>query len=255
MGSRTSGALRIEIAGGDTARDLNLSKRVRRVQALVGPLAGKRLLDCGCGAGGYAAAYAALGARVVAVEYQLEKLRRAPRGLAGVQYIAGDACALPLSDTCIEVVVLNEVLEHIPDQERALREARRVLVSGGKLVLMSPNRLYPFESHGVRWRRGDRPLPAHTPFVPYVPLALGTRVFDYWARNYWPWELRALVERAGFRILQRGFIAQTFEGLSGTQPRWVRVAKPALRAGIGWAERIPGLRALCSVSQLVVAEA
>lgn len=249
------GRLRIEIAGGDTACALNLTKRVQRVEALVGPLAGKRLLDCGCGAGGYASAYAALGARVVGLEYQREKLRKAPRERSGIQWILGDACALPLAAARVDVVVLNEVLEHVPDQERALREAKRVLVPGGKLVLMSPNRLYPFESHGVRLRATAQPLPAHTPFVPYVPLALGTSVFEYWARNYWPWELRALVERAGFRITRRGFVTQTFENLSGTQPRWVRVVKPALRAGFGWAECVPGLRALCSVTQLIIAEA
>jgi ubiquinone/menaquinone biosynthesis C-methylase UbiE len=246
--------LRVSVAGRDTARTLNLQKRVARVAQLAGPLRGKRLLDCGCGAGGYALEYARLGAKTVGVEYQREKLQDAPRAAPGLLLMAADAAALPLASECFEVAVLNEVLEHVPDQRQVLAELRRVLVPGGRLVLMSPNRLFPFESHGVTLRLSDRHVPAYIPFIPYVPLALGTRVFDYWARNYWPWELRALVREAGFRIVQTGYVAQTFENLSGTQPGWMGKCKPALRELVTFAERLPGLRALCSVSQLVAAD-
>ncbi|HKU38928.1 MAG TPA: methyltransferase domain-containing protein [Polyangiales bacterium] len=246
--------LRVSIAGSDTGRDLNLHKRVAIVARAAGPLPGKRLLDCGCGAGAYAREYAKLGAHVVGVEYQRDKVRAAPRGVPGLLVVAGDASALPLSAASFDVAVLNEVLEHVPDQRRVLSELHRVLAPSGRLVLMSPNRLYPFESHGVNLRASKRPLPAYTPFVPYVPLALGTRLLDYWARNYWPWELRRMVRDAGFRIVHTGFVAQTFENISGQQPGWVKHVRPALREAFSFSERIPGLRALCSVSQLVVAD-
>jgi SAM-dependent methyltransferase len=242
--------LHVSVAGRDTARELNLQKRAALVERIAGPLRGKRVLDCGCGAGSYAVEYARLGAKTVGVEYQREKLRRAP----GVLLMAADASALPLASESFDVVVLNEVLEHVPDQRQVLSELRRVLVPRGRLVLMSPNRLYPFESHGVTLRFGQRPLPAHTPFVPYVPLPLGTLLFDYWARNYWPWQLRGLVREAGFRIVQTGYVAQTFENLSGTQPGWIGRAKPLLRELVAFAEAVPGLRAVCSVSQLVAAD-
>lgn len=245
--------LQVSVAGGDTAHTLNLQKRVARVAQIAGPLHGKRLLDCGCGAGSYALEYARLGAKTVGVEYQRDKLRNAPRATRDLLLMAADAAELPLASESFDVVVLNEVLEHVPDQRRVLAELRRVLVRGGLLVLMSPNRLYPFESHGVTLRLNSRPLPAHTPFVPYVPLAVGTRVFDYWARNYWPWELRRLVREAGFRIGQTGYVAQTFEGISGAQPRLIGKWKPWLRKAVSVAERVPGLRALCSVSQLIAA--
>ena len=245
--------LQVSVAGGDTAYTLNLHKRVARVAEIAGSLHGKRLLDCGCGAGAYAREYARLGAKTVGVEYQRDKLKHAPRVTGELLLMAADAAALPLASERFDVVVLNEVLEHVPDQQRVLAELRRVLVRGGLLVLMSPNRLYPFEAHGVTLRLNARSLPAHTPFVPYVPLALGTHVFDYWARNYWPWELRGLVRDAGFRIDKTGYVAQTFEGISGTQPSWIRKFKPLLREAVTFAEHVPGLRALCSVSQLIAA--
>src|SRR3954470_18608074 len=138
--------LQVSVAGRDTARALNLQKRVARVAQIAGPLRGKRVLDCGCGAGNYALEYARLGARTVGIEYQRDKLRSAPRGTPGVLLMAADASALPLASESFDVVVLNEVLEHVPDQRLVLAELRRVLTPGGRLVLMSPNRLYPFES-------------------------------------------------------------------------------------------------------------
>jgi hypothetical protein len=113
--------------------------------------------------------------------------------------------------------------------------------------------LYPFETHGVFWRGTARRVPHTVPGVPWLPLALGTRLFDYWARNYWPWELRGLVERAGLRVIATGALWQTFENISGHQPRWLAAAVPLLRALFGLCERIPGLRAF-GVSQLIVAE-
>jgi ubiquinone/menaquinone biosynthesis C-methylase UbiE len=241
------------VAGGDTSRTLNLDKRVALVAKLVGSLDGKRVLDAGCGAGGYAAAYARRGARVVGVERQREKLRAADRAQSGVTLMAADLCELPLKRECCDVVVLNEVLEHVPDQRSALREAHRVLRAAGMLIVLSPNRLYPFESHGVTLHWGARPLPPYVPFVPYLPLGLGTHLFEYWARNYWPWQLQRLVRDADFEIVECGFVAQTFENISGTQPALLRWFSPLLRQCVTLAERVPGLRAVCSVSQLIAA--
>ena len=56
---------------------------------------------------------------------------------AGLDLIA-DGHALPLGDTTVAAVLLMEVLEHVPDPPRLLRECARVLAPGGHLCLTAP---------------------------------------------------------------------------------------------------------------------
>ena len=247
--------MRIEPAGGDTATPLNLRKRLALIERFASPLAKRRVIDCGCGAGEYVRALLARGADAYGVEFDEAKLAAGTtrdEDLAA-RLSVGDLEALAFLDQSFDLALLNEVLEHVPDEGAALAEVHRVLRSGGRLILLSPTRLYPFETHGVFWRGTGRRVPHTVPGIPWIPLALGTRLFDYWARNYWPWELRALTERAGFRVLATGGVWQTFENISGHQPRWLTKLAPLLRALCGLFERIPGLRAF-GVSQLIVVE-
>ena len=224
------------------------------IERIAAPLVKRRVLDCGCGAGEYVRALLALGADVCGVEFDAAKVAagQAHGGELAARVRVGDLEALAFPDASFDVALFNEVLEHIPDDLLALREAWRVLRPEGRLVVLSPTRLYPFETHGVFWRGTSRRVSHAVPGIPWIPLWIGRRCFDYWARNYWPWELRALVERAGFRVIETGALWQTFENISGHQPRWLAALRPLLRLVCGVCERIPGLRAF-GVSQLIVA--
>jgi SAM-dependent methyltransferase len=246
--------MQIQPAGGDTATPLNLAKRVRLIERHAGPLVRRRVLDCGCGGGEYVRALLERGADAFGVEFDAQKVAagQAQGGDLAARIGVGDLEALAFPDASFDLALMNEVLEHVPDDAAALEEARRVLRPGGRLVVLSPTRLHPFETHGVFWRGTRSRVPHALPGVPWLPLALGSRLFDYWARNYWPWELRALVERAGFRVIAKGAVWQTFENISGHQPAWLAALRPPLRALAALCERIPGLRAF-GVSQVIVA--
>jgi SAM-dependent methyltransferase len=121
----------------DTVRPLNAVWR-RRLDALaaLGDLAGRRVLDVGCGTGAVAAALAQeRGARVWGVEpsaAMLEVARgRVPRGVGLRQ---GHAEALPFRDGWFERVVMSLVV-HLVDRPRAFAEARRVLAGDGRLAI------------------------------------------------------------------------------------------------------------------------
>jgi ubiquinone/menaquinone biosynthesis C-methylase UbiE len=243
--------LEIQVAGGDTATPLNLRKRLDWISAVAGPLRGRSALDCGCGQGEYVRALLELGADAWGVEHSAQKIAAArSRGDPLASRVSvGDIEALEFTDARFDLALLNEVLEHVPHDDRGIREVYRVLKPGGVAVVFSPNRLYPFETHGVALRSGAA-VPHYVPFVPWVPVRWG--LFEHWARNYWPWELRALLRAAGFAIERCAYVWQTFENISGRQPRWISALRPALRALARALEATPGLRAF-GVSQLVVA--
>ncbi|MBN8247991.1 MAG: methyltransferase domain-containing protein [Verrucomicrobia bacterium] len=242
----------IAIAGGDTAQPHAMSRRLKALEPFIQPGIG-RFLDCGCGSGAYVAAIRnQFRLDVHGVEHDSQKVEAAWRdlGLEG-RVTQGDLQAIEGTGNSWDYALLNEVLEHIPNDRAALAEVHRLLKSRGHLFVFSPNRRFPFETHGVYWRHSGRPVPNWVPFLPYVPLALGQRVFRYWARNYWPGELGRLVESAGFRIIHRSYLGMTFENISGRQPAPLRAVRPLLRAGIDAMQKCPGLRSF-GVSQFLV---
>jgi Methyltransferase domain len=133
----------LEAAGQDAAKYGSSNPVVRRLldrwsvrlREVVGPLSGT-VVDVGVGEGlclerllGPSAptvgAETAPRVRVIGVEYRPDKARVARR-LPGVAPVVGDAGMLPLPDGCADLVTCIEVLEHLPEVDRAVDELARV---------------------------------------------------------------------------------------------------------------------------------
>jgi 2-polyprenyl-3-methyl-5-hydroxy-6-metoxy-1,4-benzoquinol methylase len=101
---------------------------------------GERVLDVGCGEGWFAAELAAAGAEVVAIDVAEEPLRRArarhPQLDVLLVRVEG---GWPLEDASFDVVWAGETIEHVADTAGWLSEVRRVLRSGGSLLLSTPD--------------------------------------------------------------------------------------------------------------------
>jgi ubiquinone/menaquinone biosynthesis C-methylase UbiE len=116
-----------------------LDRFVSHVEQLVASLAPARMLDVGCGDGRLTARIrsAVPGAAVVACDVSREAVAAAEERICGVQLLVASVYDLPFLDACFDVVGGFEVLEHLEDPERALREIRRV--ASGHVVLSVPH--------------------------------------------------------------------------------------------------------------------
>jgi 2-polyprenyl-3-methyl-5-hydroxy-6-metoxy-1,4-benzoquinol methylase len=101
--------------------------------------AGQRVLDVGCGEGFFAELLAGAGAHVLGVDVAEEPLRRARlrRPELELARVPADG-PWPLPDAHFDVVWAGEVIEHVAHTGAWLSELRRVLRSGGKLLLSTP---------------------------------------------------------------------------------------------------------------------
>lgn len=116
-----------------------------RVQAILGELGqARRVLDAGCGKGRYAALVKAASpaTEVHAIDVSAEMLRHVSPGIATALSTIQD---LPFPDCYFDLVYCVEALEHVPNPRAALTEMARVLVPGGRMVIVDKN----LEKQGV----------------------------------------------------------------------------------------------------------
>ncbi len=106
---------------------------------------GADVLDIGCGDAGALIAFAEEGARCAGIEcfdMSLERGRlRAADHEVAIDLKKGVAEAIPYPDSSFDLVMLDNVLEHVNDRPLTLREVRRVLKPGGLLYMVTPKPL------------------------------------------------------------------------------------------------------------------
>jgi len=141
------------------------------------PLEGARMLDIGCGIGTYVRKLRDCSDRVYGVDIDQARVRQGKTGSLAVAVSE----RLPFAEQAFDMVLLNEVIEHVQDDTQTLREACRVVRPGGHVVVFAPNRLYPFETHGVYI--GKRYVFGNMPFVNYLPDVLRRKLVPH-ARAY-----------------------------------------------------------------------
>jgi SAM-dependent methyltransferase/O-antigen/teichoic acid export membrane protein len=165
----------------------------------MGSIAGRRVLDLGAGFGALSLYFAHLGAEVVAVDPNEQRMRVAEaiarRHELALSIAAAHAQSLPFPDASFDVVVANNSLCYIvgkQSHEEAMREIRRVLRPGGWVVMRNPNRLHPRDQF------------TRLPLLPLLPPALSHRATRALGRHRSQVQLRSpggavrTLRRAGF---------------------------------------------------------
>jgi SAM-dependent methyltransferase len=158
-----------------------------------------RVLDLGCGAGGTAYAFACAGATVAAVDIRMDF--RHPH--SSITYYHTHAEQLPFSNQIFDIIIMQDVWEHLPNLEKTLSEVCRVIAPNGCLYISTPNRWSMLNAiSDPHW---------HVPFVSTLPrrevkwviknfLRRDTRDRDDWAELSSLRKITTRLKRSGFRI-------------------------------------------------------
>jgi 2-polyprenyl-3-methyl-5-hydroxy-6-metoxy-1,4-benzoquinol methylase len=106
--------------------------------ARFGPLAGKRVLDVGCGSGRWSRLLRDRGANVTAIDVSPEVIADNHRRIPGVEFVANDFLAHDFADHSFDLVVSVTVLQHFPprEQDETIAKLARVCRPGGFALLI-----------------------------------------------------------------------------------------------------------------------
>ena len=197
-----------------------ITKRLAALGRLT-DLSGDRLLDIGCADGTYTVRLAESFKQVDGIDIEPERLadfhaRTSLRQVIRVHEMSADK--LEFDSNTFDVVTAIEVLEHVADLPGVFAEVARVLRPGGRFCVTTPNRWFPFETHGPLIG-GRRRRPWVAPGLPWVR-PLHRRCSD--ARAFTRRELVSQATTAGLVLVGHEWMMPPFDrnGL-GKRVRWV----------------------------------
>lgn len=192
-------------------------RRLEMIKSAAGERIQGTFIEIGFGVGLYLEHIQPLGGKVIGSEYDLP---RAAQAKEKSDLILGAACEyLPFQDGTFDLILSNEVIEHVTDDILAIQEMIRTLKPGGRLVLFCPNRWYPFETHGIYWRGiyhfGNKAL------INYLPRVWRNRLAPH-VRVYTRKDLNKLFQDLPVQFILRKVIFGGYDNIINRLPRFGR---------------------------------
>jgi SAM-dependent methyltransferase len=163
----------------------------------------------------YTQAFGRYSEQVFGTELEHARAAQARQRATGVVQAVGEG--LPFRSNTFDLVFSNEVIEHVSDDRQSVREMVRVTRPGGHVLAFCPNRLWPFETHGIYWRGtysfGNKPL------VNYLPDRLRNRLAPH-VRAYNRRALLSLFEGLPVRIAHYQTVYPGYDNVVRRLPRF-----------------------------------
>lgn len=176
--------------------DMALKRRARRVLMELKLRNGDRILDLGCGNGyySYLLSKIPLNLEITGIDSHLNAIidARALIRKDKATFIIGNAEKLPFPQNSFDKIIMSEIIEHVKDDIKVLKEAKRVLKMGGILVLTTPNKDYPFLWDPVNW------ILEHF-FSFHIRNGFFAGIWNQHLRLYTPEEIKKKLEKVGFK--------------------------------------------------------
>lgn len=130
--------------------------------AVAGVESGKIAADIGAGTGFVTEGLIRKGLKVMAVDQSdamLKEMRKRFAGAESIEYLVGESEKLPLPDESVDYAFANMYLHHVESPLKSIKEMRRILKPGGKLVITDMDK-HTFEflkrEHHDRWMGFER---------------------------------------------------------------------------------------------------
>lgn len=189
----------------EQGRKTKARKIVSVLESYRGDVSQLKAIEISCSAGFMTIVFSEYFRQVDAIDIDQEAIEFAKRQhqLQNITYNNIDALNTPFEDCSYDVVICNQMYEHVPSAEKLLDEIYRILKPGGVCYFGATNRLKPIETHYGK-----------LPFLSYLPKPLSNlylkllgRGSKYYETLYTYWGLKKLVNRFELIDFTRKIIA------------------------------------------------
>ena len=145
-------------------------------------LKSKNFLEVGCGMGYFSNLATKAGAKVTGVDVGPKLIAICKSKNKKAKFMVASASSLPFKDSSFDILLSTEVIEHVENQNKAIKEMARVLKRNGILVITTPNKLFK-------------------PLFDFLS-KIGIRPYNGNEKWFYPWELKKLLERNSLKVVK-----------------------------------------------------
>jgi len=200
-------------------------RRLQMILDAAGERIQGRVFENGCGLGSYLMRLKSGDNITIGLDVEFERTLDAHQKSSNV--LCGVGEFLPFPSNSFDLVLSNEVLEHVQDDCKAVYEIVRTLKPGGRLVVFCPNRGYGFETHGIYWR-GKYHF-GNIPFINYLPRKIRDRLAPH-VNVYTRRDLMRLFAGLPVKIVVKRTIFGAYDNIIARAPMLGRPLRGFLQA-------------------------
>jgi len=205
-------------------------RRLQMILEAAGERSQGKIFENGCGLGSYMYRLTTPENYTVGLDVEFERTLEAHQ--QNERILCGVGEHLPFENDFFDLILSNEVIEHVQSDKLAVQEIVRTLRPGGRLVLFCPNRGYGFETHGIFWH-GEYHF-GNIPFVNYLPRKLRDKLAPH-VNVYTRRDLNRLFAGLPVKIITRRTIFGAYDNIIQRKPALGRI----LRAVLQFLEKTP----------------
>ncbi|MBT3315474.1 MAG: class I SAM-dependent methyltransferase [Anaerolineae bacterium] len=188
------------------------------------------ILENGCGVGMYVEHLTPFNGKTTGLEFDYD--RAADAGSRSPRILNGAGEHLPFPSNSFDLILSHEVIEHVQNDLLAIHEMIRTLRPGGRLTLFCPNRGYPFETHGIYWRRKYKF--GNILFVNYLPRKWRDKLAPH-VEVYTRRDMEKLFEKLPVKFVKRTIVFGAYDNIIAR----LGIVGKMLRTMLQWLEKTP----------------